>query len=264
MSPGVMSTSEKRYAVVSCHVERPLDDRVWRAFTRLQEQRPGGFAVAALMRPPDESAGEDPSRWLERARAASARGPFGHHTHWTSATHARPSSGDGLGERVRREGAWLLEHDLAPTLFCGGGWYTDDAVAEACAALGYVDCTRRATRPPYLGEDDRWAYLAAPARLRLGSGSRLLAVPTTHTIGDITARVTRRATLPEEVVHVYLHDTDLVERKRRTALRVALAILGRRRRVADLDAVVAALGDGLPEVAWEDVARGGGALPGPQ
>src|SRR6266536_2349175 len=52
-----------RYAVVSCHVERPLDDEVWRRFSALQERRPGGFAVAALMRPPAE--GEDEERWLE-------------------------------------------------------------------------------------------------------------------------------------------------------------------------------------------------------
>jgi hypothetical protein len=26
----------KRYAVVSCHVERPLDDRCWKLFSALQ------------------------------------------------------------------------------------------------------------------------------------------------------------------------------------------------------------------------------------
>ena len=34
--------------MVSCHVERPLDDRVWAAFAELQEQRPGGLSIAAL------------------------------------------------------------------------------------------------------------------------------------------------------------------------------------------------------------------------
>src|SRR6266849_2188605 len=52
-----------RYAVVSCHVERPLDDDVWKRFSAVQERRPGGFAIAALMRPPAE--GENEERWLE-------------------------------------------------------------------------------------------------------------------------------------------------------------------------------------------------------
>src|ERR671934_1622320 len=80
-----------RYAVVSCHVERPLDDGVWRRFSRLQQRRPGRFAIAALMRPP--SAGEDEERWLERARQAQALAPLGLHTHWTAPDHARPTGG---------------------------------------------------------------------------------------------------------------------------------------------------------------------------
>ena len=65
----------KPVATVSCHVERPLDDDCWRRFSRLQERRPGGFAIAALLRPPDADAGEDAELWLERARAASAARP---------------------------------------------------------------------------------------------------------------------------------------------------------------------------------------------
>src|SRR5438093_10260439 len=81
-----------RYAVVSCHVERPLDDAVWRRFATVQRRRPGGFAIAALMRPPDER--EDESVWLERAHEARAHGPVGLHTHWTAPDHARPTGGD--------------------------------------------------------------------------------------------------------------------------------------------------------------------------
>src|SRR5690349_19088583 len=129
-----------RYAVVSCHVERPLDDGAWRRFSRLQERGPGGFRIAALMRPPDGDAGEDEGLWLDRAREAAARGPFGLHTHWTAPDHARPTDGDAA-ERVRRDAAWVEERGLEPTLFCGGGWYMDDEVADAVAELGYADCT---------------------------------------------------------------------------------------------------------------------------
>ena len=92
-----------RYAVVSCHVERPLDDEVWRRFSALQDRRPGGFAIAALMRPP--AAGEDEARWLDRAREAEARGPFGLHTHWTAPDHARPTEGTDPAGLVREQGS---------------------------------------------------------------------------------------------------------------------------------------------------------------
>ncbi|HXG77434.1 MAG TPA: hypothetical protein VNJ53_12785, partial [Gaiellaceae bacterium] len=158
-----------RFAVVSCHVERPLDDEAWERFCALQRRRPGGFAIAALLRPPDAAHGEDGDSWLARAREASGQGPLGHHTHWTSPTHARPTGG-GTGARVREEGDRLRAAGLAPTLFCGGGWYADEEVAEACAELGYADCTPRARRPPSLAPGAPWAELAEPARLRLPSG----------------------------------------------------------------------------------------------
>lgn len=246
-------TDRERYAVVSCHVERPLDDRVWSAFAALQEQRPGGLAIAALIRPPDGDAGElDDDRWLARAREASARGPLGHHTHFTSPTHARPTGGVP-GERVWREGEWHRERDLAPTLFCGGGWYTDASVAEACARLGYVDVTPRTTRPPYLDDSAPWAELHEPARIALGSGS-LGAVPTSHGVGDLLHALVRPGALPARV-HAYFHDTDLVDSRRRWLIVAGLTLLGRRRRPTDLDSLAASLGD-APFVRWEDVARG--------
>jgi hypothetical protein len=246
-------TSTERYAVVSCHVERPLDDAVWAAFADLQRRRPGGLAVAALMRPPDAGAGEhDEELWVARAREAADRAPLGHHTHFTSPTHARPTGGE-TGARVRREGAWLRERGLAPTLFCGGGWYTDRDVAEACAALGYVDCTPRSTRPGYLFGDAAWAQLAAPALVEL-DGATLPVVPTTHGAGDL-ARSVARPGLPDRV-HAYFHDTDLVDSRRRTLIVLGLRLLGRRRPVADLDAIGGAVRAGAPSVAWTDVARG--------
>src|SRR5690349_20572858 len=100
-----------RHAVVSCHVERPLDDAVWRLFSDLQKRRPGGFAIAALVRPPDETAGENEELWVERARAAAVLGPLGLHTHWTAPDHARPTGGDPA-VRVRREGEWFAASGL--------------------------------------------------------------------------------------------------------------------------------------------------------
>ncbi len=243
-----------RYAVASCHVERPLDDRVWARFSRLQAARPGGFRIAALMRPPDPETGEDETIWLERARTAAAHGPLGHHTHWTSPTHARPSSldrgGGDAGERVRREGAWLREQGLRPTLFCGGGWYMDESVARAVAELGYADCTATSFRPPYLDDGAPRLSLDAPGRLALPNGGELLELPTTHSLG-MAARAAASVRGPSDlVVHVYFHDTDLLDRRRALALRFALEVLGRRRTATDLDRL-AELADG--DVPVEDL-----------
>ena len=254
-------TVEKRYAVVSCHVERPLDDPTWQLFSRLQRRRPGGFPIAALLRPPDEAHGEDAETWLARAREAAARGPLGHHTHWGGPGTARPPAGSPEpAALVRREALWLRERGLRPTLFCGGGWYLDAAVAEALAELGYADCTATAFRPAYLAEASPRASLAAPARLRLGELS-LVELPTTHSLGMAAraALTPRRSAAP--VLHVYFHDTDLLDRRRRAALVGALRLLGRRRTATDLDRLREELGPLAPEIPFARVARGEGSAP---
>ncbi len=245
-------TTRKRYAVVSCHVERPLEDEIWERFCRLQKRRPGGFPIAALMRPVDPAAGEDEDDWLERAHEAAARGPLGHHTHWTAPDHARPTEG-ATGERVLVEGRRLREIGLAPTLFCGGGWYTDADVADACAELGYVDCTPRASRPAYLGTSEKWASLREPGRIQLHSGRLLAAIPTTHSLGDLARSLPRWRALPA-VTHVYFHDTDLRIRQRRTALMALLRVLARLAEPTDLNAVAARLEE-AGVTPWSSVAQ---------
>jgi hypothetical protein len=192
-------------AVVSCHVERPLDDDAWRCFDALQRRRPGGFDVIALIRPPDPAFGEDEECWLERARLAAGRAPIGLHTHWTSPTHARPSGGDPAA-RVAAEVAWMRERGLEPAFFCGGGWYTDHAVRETVSALGLVDCTPRGGAP--------------------SAG----VLPTTHSVGALARAVLRP--LPR-YVHAYFHDYDLLEPRRRLALVTSLLVLGARRSTGD-------------------------------
>jgi hypothetical protein len=189
-------------AIVSCHVEQPLRDDTWTHFDELQRSRPGGFDVIALLRPPDAAFGEDAERWLTRARRASAHGPIGLHTHWTSPTHARPTGGDPV-ERVRREAAWMREQGLEPRYFCGGGWYSDAALRDAVRELGLIDCTPRVGRP---------------------SATEL---PTTHSLGEL-ARAVLRPSLPP-YVHAYFHDYDLLDRVRRRALLASLAVLSKRR-----------------------------------
>src|SRR5881227_2294834 len=192
--PHTDSILHGRYAVVSCHVERPLDDEVWRRFSELQRRRPSGFAIAALIRPPAN--GEDEAVWLERAREAEQLGPFGLHTHWTAPEHARPTGGDPAA-LVREQGEWLRSVGLDAQLFCGG------------------------------------VGISPPTWLELDDGRRVLELPTTHSIGMLVRGVLGRP-LGRQVVHAYFHDTDLLDRRRAFALRAGLAFLGLKRTVTDL------------------------------
>jgi hypothetical protein len=227
--PQMPHTMAKRYAVVSCHVERPLDDAVWERFAKLQARRPAGFQIAALMRPPDAAAGEDArtGEWLARARLAAQQGPFGLHTHWTAPDHARPTGHAEPAERVRAELAWLREHGLDPRLFCGGGWYMDERVAAVLADAGLTDCTATAFRPSYLAADAPRLGLDAPTTLETSAGP-LAEVPSTHSIGLLLRALPRPLAAP--VVHVYFHDTDLLDRRRAAALELGLRLLRLRRR----------------------------------
>ena len=227
--PHTGSILHGRYAVVSCHVERPLDDEVWRRFSQLQARRPGRFAIAALIRPP--SADEDEELWVERARHAAALGPLGLHTHWTAPDHARPTGGNPAAV-VREQGEWLRSHKLDAAFFCGGGWYIDPDVARAVAELGFADCTATAFRPSYLEPGAPHLQLGEPTWLDLGEGRRLLELPTTHSIGMLARGLL--APFPGPVVHAYFHDTDLLDRRRTLALRTGLAFLGLKRTATDL------------------------------
>jgi hypothetical protein len=188
-------TSVPAGAVVSCHLERPLDDAAWERFDSLRRR----FDVLALIRPPDRAHGEDEARWLERALTLDL---VGLHTHWTSPTHARPTGGDPAA-RVRADCEWMRSHGVEPRWFCGGGWYSDPAVEAAVRELGLVDCTPR-FGPPRDG-----------------------VLPTTHSLGGL-ARAVVGWRLPP-YVHAYFHDYDLLRLDRRLALEVGLRILRRRR-----------------------------------
>ena len=185
-------TVTERYAVVSCHVERPLDDRVWAAFAALQERPPGGISRRGADPAARPEAGEHDERALARARPRGGRrGPLGHHTHFTGPTHARPTGGDP-GGRVRGR-------ELAPRA---------RARPDALLRRRLVHGRRRWRRPArrsgtWTARRGRRARRISPAG-RLGGARRagadrprrptLAAVPTTHGAGDV--RAGRRAAGP--------------------------------------------------------------------
>jgi hypothetical protein len=235
-----------KHAVVSCHVERPLDDRAWSGLDALLRRRPGGFAITAFMRPPSVREGEDESLWLERARCAAALAPLGHHTHWGGIAQARPPGEVDAASVVRREAEWLRANGVDARYFCGGGWYLEETLAEALAVLGYVDCTATTFRQSYLAEDAPRLQLTGPRRLRLPSGGTLLELPATHSLGMLGRGLTR---LPG-LVHVHFHDWELASRRRATAIEVLLRILGRLREPLTV-AELAERASGAPEQAFD-------------
>ncbi len=234
------------HAVVSCHVERPLDDRVWHAFESLLRRRPGGFVVTPLLRPPHAASGENDELWLERARRVQALAPLGHHTHWGGPSQARPQGEVDAAAVVREEAAWFREHDLEPGFFCGGGWYLDLGLAETLASFGYVDCTATTFRQQYLDEGSPRLQLPEPSRLRLPSGASLLELPATHSLGMLARGFHRLPAL----VHLHFHDWELVDRKRALALEGLLRLLSVRRRPLRIDQL-AERAAAAPELAWE-------------
>ncbi len=153
------------------------------------------------------------------------------------------------------EAAWLRRQGVAASCFCGGGWYSDASVADACAALGYVDCTPRAHRPPRLEPGGAWVELSVPTTIAIGE-RHVLAIPTTHSLGELVRLAFRPKPTPTTVVHGYLHDTDLLDGRRRRALVAALAVLGRRRTVCDLDTLAAQVRENVGTVDWDRVIRG--------
>ncbi len=263
-------TAPERYAVVSCHVERLLDDEVWARYRQLVERRPGGFAIASLVRPPDRPSGESEETWLERARFLAALGPFGQHTHWTAPGHARPTGDGATGERVLREGEWLREAGLG-----------------ADGVLRRRLVRRRGGRRGVRGARLRRLH-AHVVPCRRTSTSRLPARSSTHRRGSCSPRASgftrsprpgrpgcslavccaatgSRSTSSTSPSTTPTSSTP----RRRKALLVALRLLARRRRAVDLDELVRRIGPFLPERPWAEVARGavdapGGTRTGPQ
>ena len=136
------------YAVVSCHVERPLDDAGLEPLPRPLRAPAGRVpdrvadAPAGRRRGRASCSSSAPARRRRSGRSATTR------TGRRRRTRGRPAAIPAA--QVLREGRWLRERGLEPRFFCGGGWYMDADVLAAVAELGYVDCTATAARPSFL------------------------------------------------------------------------------------------------------------------
>jgi hypothetical protein len=119
----------------------------------------------------------------------------------------------------------------------------DPAVAAVLAAAGLRDCTGTRFRPSYLDPDAPRLAAEAPRTLRTAAGP-LQELPSTHSIGMLVRALVRP--LDAELVHVYFHDTDLLDRRRSAALELGLRALRLRRRPARLDALAVPDADIFP------------------
>ena len=237
--------SEDRYAVVSCHVERPLDNDVWAAFERLLRRRPAGFTVTALIRPPDTRSGEDQALWLERARRADELGPLGHHTHWGGPTQARPAGDADAAELVRTKlNGFVPKGSVRSTSAAAAGISTRPSQRRwrpsgtSTAARRRSDrATSRTTR----------RGCSSTARVRCSCrAARCCASCRPRTRSACSRAVFATLRGP---VHLHFHDWELLDRRRALALEVVLRALRLRRRPIDADELVRRTAE-APLLAW--------------
>ena len=201
------SVPSRPAAIVSCHLEQPLDDEAWRRFDELQRSRPGGFDVIALMRPPDAAFGEDEERWLSAcARRRGARAVRPAH----ALDEPDPRAPDRRRSRPRAFGA-------KPS----GCARRASSRASSAAAAGTrtTPCRRRCAS-------------SGSSTARVASGApRDGVLPTTHSLGQLARAVARAATAVRACVLPRLRPARPEAAAR--ARGVALTLLARRRPAAD-------------------------------
>ena len=199
----------KPYAVVSCHVERPLDDECWSRFVAVQE---------AARRLPHRGADAAARRRGRRGRAALARArPVGGRARAARASHAfrlaHPRAPGGARPRARRarperggvdggEGTRsdaVLRRRLVPRRAGRGG-----------GRRGRLRRLQRHRLPASLSRCGRAAGRGGGAGARHAPERRAPARASLHALAR--NGFTRRSapTLGSRVVHVYFHDTDLL------------------------------------------------------
>ena len=165
---GMSATPRERYAVVSCHVERPLDDAVWARFSALQGDARAASRSRRCSAHPTPRPARTRAAWLERAREAAARGPLGHHTHWTART-TRGRRPPGPGSACARKASGYASSASRRRSSAEAAGTRTPRSRRPAPSSGTSTARREATRPAYLAAGERWAFLPAPARIRLPS-----------------------------------------------------------------------------------------------
>ena len=240
-SPLMPHTTGKRYAVVSCHVERPLDDE----------------RVGALLGAPGAPAGRVRDRGADaagRRRGRRGRGALGRAG--AGSRRARPARAPHALDRARSRAA---RRATEPARACSRreGGCASSASRRRCSAAAAGTRTRRSPRPAPSSATStaRRARRAAVPRRRgalgiaRGAGARSAfaervcsAIPTTHSLGDLARALARPRSLPRCRPRVLPRHRPVTGGDR-SLLAVLLPLLSRLATPTDLDALAASLED---------------------
>ena len=259
--PGVMGTAGNGTRSSPATSSGRSTTRSGTRFARLQQRPAGRISHRRARAPARRAGGEDDALWLERAREAAARGPFGQHTHWTRPTTPGPPA----ATRARAccdEGAWLRERGAAADALLRRRLVHRRARRSGVrgARLRRLHAAlrrgRRTSPTAPLGRSS-----AAPAwikfrQVRPCSPSRPPARSASWRAGAIA-----RQGSGEPVVHVYFHDTDLLDRKPAGGRSARRSDCSRAAGSRPTSMRSAPRSPHAPERPWASVARGGAGAP---
>ena len=159
------------HAVVSCHVERPLDDRVWDAFESLLGDGPAGSSSRRSCGRHTPLRERTTSCGSSARVACSALAPLGHHTHWGGPSQARPQGEVDAAAVVRRGGcvASRARPRAAASSAAAGGTSTRRSRRDTRVVRATSTAPRRRFRQQYLRRGRRRGCSCPD---RAGCGSR--------------------------------------------------------------------------------------------
>lgn len=232
----------RRLASIALHAEKLHHEPVWRAAERLAGAAGRrGWPLTFLVHPfwPVVEGAEIGDRVR---RLAELGHEIGQHTHYYDAETGRVPGhkandldARNVARRLDEDHAWLLARGVRPAGFVSGGWVVPDGLADRLAARGFAyDCTARTGVAPHHGEPPpgdpaqrgglprhgepailRPGLVEVPttAPLRRAAGGLLRRFPPAVTVGDLTYQL------------VYLHDDDLLDRRKRVALAATMVVL---------------------------------------
>jgi peptidoglycan/xylan/chitin deacetylase (PgdA/CDA1 family) len=214
------------------HVERLEDDRVWTRLRRALElvvQR-GGHATMFVSTLSARHAGADlESRlgWIAGHGHEIAMHTHFRHRGRPDAERTIPLTGDDVVASLEADYAYLVDRGHRPGGFCAGAWSMSTTTTEWLRSRAFqYDCSFRSFALRY----DNPAAAAGSGRSEIEIANGVVATPTTATLKAMVFATQRRrcASLPEggRYALFYLHDYDLLDRRKEVAFRLAMRRVG--------------------------------------
>ena len=217
-----------RLSALTLHAEMLHRDKVWGVVDQLAHRAARRGARLTFFVHPFWALVDGADIAARVVRLAGLGHEIGQHTHYYDARTGRVpghKAGDldpcNVVRRLEEDHGGLRRAGISPRGFVSGAWVVPDGLADWLAGRGFhYDCSLRTYAPPSNLPD------AAPAGLPCVLRGGLLEVPTTaplrRAIG-LTPRSVRLGDLEYQLV--YCHDYDLLDPRKRAALRCLLLAL---------------------------------------